>query len=60
MPLQQVLNFKYALPEIDIWTVAACLYNMLAGCFPRNFTGDPFVAVLQNEPIPLEQHGVSK
>ncbi|PHM11660.1 protein kinase domain-containing protein [Nostoc sp. 'Peltigera malacea cyanobiont' DB3992] len=55
MPRQQVLNFKYAQPEVDIWAVAACLYNMLTGCFPRNFTGDPFLAVLQNNPIPIRQ-----
>ncbi|MCC5665776.1 hypothetical protein LC653_18070 [Nostoc sp. CHAB 5784] len=55
MPRQQVLNFKYALPEVDIWAVAACLYNMLTGCFPRNFTGDPFVAVLENNPISIRQ-----
>ncbi|MEH2356761.1 protein kinase domain-containing protein [Nostoc sp.] len=55
MPRQQVLNFKYAQPEVDIWAVAACLYNMLRGCFPRNFTGDPFLAVLQNNPIPIRQ-----
>ncbi|MEH2303348.1 MAG: hypothetical protein V7K88_31365 [Nostoc sp.] len=36
--------------------VAACLYNMLlTGCFPRNFTDDPFLAVLQNNPIPIRQ-----
>lgn len=55
MPRQQVLNFKYAQPEVDIWAVAACLYNMLTGSFPRNFTGDPFLAVLQNEPIPIRE-----
>ncbi|MEH2194039.1 MAG: protein kinase [Nostoc sp.] len=55
MPRQQVLNFKYAQPEVDIWAVAACLYNMLTGSFPRDFTGDPFLAVLQNEPIPIRE-----
>lgn len=55
MPRQQVLNFKYALPEVDIWAVAACLYNMLTGCFPRNFTGDPFLAVLENNLISIRQ-----
>ncbi|MEH1890925.1 MAG: hypothetical protein V7K92_16240 [Nostoc sp.] len=55
MPRQQVLNLKYAQLEVDIWAVAACLYNMLAGCFPRNFTGDRFLAVLQNESISIRQ-----
>ncbi|MTJ54448.1 FHA domain-containing protein [Anabaena sp. UHCC 0253] len=55
MPRQQVLNFQNALPEVDIWATAACLYNMLTGYFPRNFTGDPWLSVLQNNPIPISQ-----
>ncbi|BAY25290.1 serine/threonine kinase [Calothrix sp. NIES-2100] len=56
MPRQQLLNFKYVQPEVDIWATAACLYNMLTGTYPRNFTGnDPFLVVLQNDPIPIRQ-----
>ena len=36
MPRQQVVNFKYARPEVDVWAMAACLYNMLTGFFPLN------------------------
>jgi serine/threonine protein kinase len=31
MPRQQVVNFKYARPEVDVWAMAASLYNILAG-----------------------------
>ena len=55
MPRQQVLNFKDELPEIDVWATAACLYNMLTGYFPRDFTGDPWLSVLQNNPVPILQ-----
>lgn len=56
MPRQQVLDFKYAQPEVDIWATAACLYYMLTGTFPRNFTGgDPFLVVLQTDPVPIRQ-----
>jgi hypothetical protein len=56
MPRQQVLNFKYAQPDVDIWATAACLYYMLTGTFPRNFTGgDPFLAVLQTDAVPIRQ-----
>lgn len=56
IPRQQVLNFKYVQPDVDIWATAACLYYMLTGTFPRNFTGgDPFLAVLQNDPVPIRQ-----
>jgi serine/threonine protein kinase len=57
---QQLLNYKYVQPEVDVWATAACLYNMLTGNFPRNFTsGDPFLAVLQNNPVPIRQRDVS-
>jgi pSer/pThr/pTyr-binding forkhead associated (FHA) protein len=53
IPRQQVLDFQNSLPEVDVWAAAACLYNMLTGYFPRNFTGDPWLAVLQNDPVPI-------
>ena len=37
MPRQQVLDFKYAQPEVDIWASAATLYYMLTGFYPRDF-----------------------
>jgi pSer/pThr/pTyr-binding forkhead associated (FHA) protein len=59
IPRQQLLNFKYVQPEVDVWATAASLYNMLTGEFPRNFTGDPFLAVLQNDPVPILQRNAS-
>ncbi len=59
MPRQQVLDFKHELPEIDIWATAACLYNLLTGYFPRDFTGDPWLSVLQNKPVPIRQRNNS-
>jgi eukaryotic-like serine/threonine-protein kinase len=60
MPRQQLLNFKYVQPDVDVWATAACLYNMLTGTYPRNFTGnDPFLAVLQNDPVPIRQRDAS-
>ena len=59
MPRQQVLDFKHELPEIDIWATAACLYNLLTGYFPRDFTGDPWLSVLQNKPVPIHQRNNS-
>ena len=56
MPRQQVLNFKYALPDVDIWATAATLYYMLTGKYPRSFAGqDPFIAILQSQPVPIRQ-----
>ncbi|WP_341735390.1 protein kinase [Microcoleus sp. CAWBG640] len=54
MPRQQVLDYKYAQPEVDVWAAAACLYVMLTGYSPRNFVGlDPFRAVLDNDAVPI-------
>lgn len=56
MPRQQVINFKYAKPEVDVWAIAASLYYMLIGKLPRDFIGtDPFLAVLQTNPVPIRQ-----
>jgi serine/threonine protein kinase len=38
MPRQQVLDFKYSKPEVDVWAAAACLYQMLTGRLPRDFS----------------------
>jgi eukaryotic-like serine/threonine-protein kinase len=55
MPRQQVIDFKYADPAVDVWAVAASLYFMLTGYIPRNLDGaDPFLAVLKNHPVPIQ------
>jgi serine/threonine protein kinase len=54
MPRQQVLDFKYAQPAVDVWAAAASLYYMLTANAPRNFSDqDPFLAVLQNDTVPV-------
>ncbi|HAG81306.1 MAG TPA: serine/threonine protein kinase [Cyanobacteria bacterium UBA12227] len=60
MPRQQVIDLKYAKPEVDVWAVAACLYYMLTGTVPRNFTHqDPFLVVLQINPVPIRERNAS-
>ncbi|MDT3442753.1 MULTISPECIES: protein kinase domain-containing protein [unclassified Pseudofrankia] len=58
MPRQQVINFKHAQPDVDVWALAACLYWTLTGAHPRDFTGrrDPWQVVLQNNPVPIRKH----
>ncbi|MBD1826493.1 serine/threonine-protein kinase [Microcoleus vaginatus GB1-A2] len=54
MPRQQVVNYKYAQPDVDVWAAAACLYVMITGYSPRNLQDqDPFLAVLQNDAVPV-------
>jgi serine/threonine-protein kinase len=57
MPRQQVINFKYSKPEVDIWAMAACLYYMLTGTYPRDFPleRDPWFVVLQDPVVPIRK-----
>lgn len=55
MPKQQVINYKYSKPDVDVWAAAACLYNMLTGKFPKDFnTGaDVFQIALKSRAVPI-------
>jgi serine/threonine protein kinase len=59
MPRQQVLNFKRAGPEVDIWAAAASLYKLLTGDYPRDFPDeeDPWRVVLNRPPVPILKRG---
>lgn len=51
MARTQLINYKFAGPEVDVWAVAACLYWMLTGATPRDFPADKDpVAVALREP----------
>ncbi|OWK40824.1 serine/threonine kinase [Fimbriiglobus ruber] len=52
---KQVIGFKSAGPEVDVWAVAASLYYMLTGHLPRNFPDgrDPWLVVLEDDPVPI-------
>ena len=54
MPRQQVVDYKYAQPDVDAWAAAACLYVMITGYSPRNLQDrDLFLAVLQTDSVPV-------
>ena len=55
MPRQQVLEFKYARPDVDVWAVAATLYFMLTGTFPRDLNDkvNPMLEILTKPPVPI-------
>jgi serine/threonine protein kinase len=57
MPRQQVVDFKYSKPEVDVWAMAATLYYLLTLKYPRNFEKrrDPWQVVLQNDAIPIRE-----
>ncbi len=57
MPVQQVENYLYAKPDVDIWAMAATLYNMLTGYYPRNFPSgrNPWVVVQLDKVVPIRK-----
>jgi serine/threonine-protein kinase len=57
MPRQLVVDFKYAQPAVDVWAMAASLYQLLTGAVPRDFPQgcEPFLAVLQHDAVPIQQ-----
>ncbi len=60
MPRQQIIDFKYVKPEVDVWAMAATLYNMLTGVYPRDFVGqDPILTVLKTQPIPIRKRNIA-
>ena len=61
MPREQVVNFKYAKPPTDVWSIAATFYNMLTGQYPHNFRpGQDQIAEILNGPIvPIRQRDSS-
>ncbi|MFE4663466.1 protein kinase [Streptomyces sp. NPDC056716] len=57
MPRGQVIDFKYARPDADLWAVTACLYWMLTGKTPRDFPpgAEPVGIVLHEPPVPVRE-----
>ena len=54
MPQQQVVDYKYAQPDVDVWAAAGCLYVMITGYSPGNLQGqDRFLWVLQTDSVPV-------
>ena len=59
MPRRQVLNYKYAAPDVDVWAAAASLYFALSGQVPRDFEDgrDPYKTIVHHPPVALaERH----
>lgn len=61
MPREQVTNYKYVKPVSDVWSMAASLYQMLTGHFPRDFErgADPIYTILTQPPVPIRKRDPS-
>jgi eukaryotic-like serine/threonine-protein kinase len=55
MGRKQLINYKYAKPDVDIWSMAASLYWMMTERLPRQVTAgaDPILAVLNESAVPI-------
>lgn len=61
MPRAQVVNYKFATPQVDVWATAASLCWMLTGTTPRDFppSADPVTIVLRELAVPIRDRGTS-
>ncbi|MDR0620776.1 MAG: protein kinase [Deltaproteobacteria bacterium] len=60
MPRQQIINYKYSKPDVDVWAAAASYYHMLTGEYPKKFVPgkDILSAALTGDAVPIRQRGV--
>jgi serine/threonine-protein kinase len=60
IPRQQVVNYKYVKPDVDVWAAAASLYFMITGHYPRDYPSDvdPWRITLQEDPVPIRDRGI--
>lgn len=55
-PRQQIENFKYSKPDVDVWAAAASYYNMLTGNIPKDIRGhDIWMAMYTANVVPIRQ-----
>ena len=61
MPRQQISNFKYSKPPVDVWAAAASYYFMLTGYPPKDFSvgRDHISIALTSDPIPIRKRNSS-
>jgi serine/threonine-protein kinase len=55
-PRQQIANYKYAKPDVDVWAAAASYYNMLTGNIPKDIHGkDVWMEMYTGEVVPIRR-----
>jgi serine/threonine protein kinase len=57
MPRQQLIDYRNAKPEVDVWAAAASLYYMLTLQYARDFPKgkDRWQVVLQTDAVPIRE-----
>ena len=61
MPRQQIIDFKYSKPAVDVWAVAASYYYMLTGLFPKDFIPgrDVIASALQSAAVSIKKRNAA-
>jgi pSer/pThr/pTyr-binding forkhead associated (FHA) protein len=64
IPREQLINFKYAKPVSDVWSMGATIYHMLTGQLPYEFSQgrDPIDVILNDDVVPVRKrnHSIPK
>ena len=56
MPRQQVIDFRFSKPEVDVWAAAASMYFMLTGYVPKqNNKKDPWLCAVSENAVPIRK-----
>lgn len=60
MPRQQVIDFRFSKPEVDVWASAASIYFMLTGYVPKqNNKKDPWLCAVSENAVPIRKRNPS-
>ncbi len=61
MAREQLTSYRQARPTTDVWSMAATIYFLLTGQYPRDFAenADPLAVVLRGGVVPLRQRDPS-
>ena len=57
IPRQQIRDYRYSKPDVDVWAAAATYYYMLTGFTPKNLIGtmDIYNAALDEKAVPIRE-----
>jgi pSer/pThr/pTyr-binding forkhead associated (FHA) protein len=61
MPREQLTSYRQVRPASDVWSMAATIYYLLTGQYPRNHEpgSDPLAVILRGGTVPLRQRDPS-
>lgn len=57
MPKEQVIDFRFVLPQSDVWSLGAIMYESVTNQLPRPITKgqDPIRTIIESKLVPIEK-----